>query len=40
MQWAGFDLVREYLGIADVEGLMDRLRVIAAYRAPKEEEGS
>lgn len=40
IQWGGFDLVREYLGISDVEGLMDRLRVIAGYKPPKEDEGN
>lgn len=34
--WAGLDVVCEYLGIVDVEGLIDRLRVIGAYKPPKE----
>jgi len=36
IQWQGLDLVREYLGIDDVEGLMDRLRIISAYKPPKD----
>jgi len=36
IQWQGFDLVREYLGITDVEGLMDRLRIISGYKPPKD----
>jgi hypothetical protein len=36
MQWAGLDMVCEYLGITDIEGLLDRIRIIAAYKPPKD----
>lgn len=35
LDWSGFDLIVEKLGIEDVEGLLDRLLVIKTHR-PKE----
>jgi hypothetical protein len=33
--WAGLPYVVAYLGVQDVEGLLDRLRVIKLHRPPK-----
>lgn len=35
LDWSGFDLVVEKLGIEDVDGLLDRLLVIKTHK-PKE----
>lgn len=36
LDWAGLPLVVEWLGVADVSGLLQRLLVIKTYRKPQE----
>lgn len=36
IQWAGFELWVQVLGVSDVEGLMWRLETIVNHRAPED----
>lgn len=36
LDWAGLPLVCEWLGVEDVEGLLERLAVIRAHKPPEE----
>lgn len=40
LDWQGLPLVCGWLGIADVEGLIQRLELIKTHRKPKDNDGT
>jgi len=35
LDWSGLPIVAAHLGVADVEGLLDRLEAILSYKSPE-----
>lgn len=38
IDWAGLPFVVEWLGVSDLQGLMQRLSILLSYRKPSERE--